>query len=199
MAKLPDFKDWRWPFPENKDDIDLEKLAKLVYNARLGEQTANEKVKDLETANTQLTTDLAAAKDGKVEGDDSAKDQEIKDLRAENRKLTDAAAKLSPEAQAQIDRLTVGIERGLSLATTLRLQGATKEELDADAVALAKEYDIPLRGEDGDDGDKGGDSLDFTAPIGFGGRPRPGGRRGDRQGGAALEDPSKLELPPLNS
>ena len=198
MGKLPDFKDWRWPFPENKDDIDLEKLAKLVYNARLGEQTANEKVKDLETANAQLTTDLAAAKDGKVEGDDSEKDKEIKDLRAENRKLKDTAAQTSPEAQAQIDRLTVGLERGLSLQTTKRLQGATKEELDADAVALAKEYNIPLRGKDGEDGGDDDGPLDFTAPTGFGGRPRPTGRRGDGQGGAGLEDPSKLTLPPLS-
>lgn len=208
MGKLPEnFEDWRLPWTEA--EFDSEKAARLVFNARKGEEKAKEqresevKSKDAEIA--QLKTDLDDEKARKSGTDEEAQD-ELKSLRKELRELKEKKADTGPDEklQAEIDRLKVVVDLvddGLPKALALRVQGEDAEALRADGQSLAEaagiEFGSDNPGNDGEPGDGGRDNPagpPVRTPVS---RLRTGNE--GRQPISAPSDPAKAvaSLPPL--
>ena len=158
MPQLPEFDDWKRPW--NPGELDEDKIARLVYNARKGEQDAKEKVAAHEATITQLNSDLDAEKARKSEADPEVQEQ-LKALLKENRELKAKGDSPRPQDQLAIDKLDVALELGLTKSQSARLVGTTRDELLADGKVLAADLGIALPGDE-----KGGDNagFDFSAP-----------------------------------
>ena len=131
MPQLPEFDDWKRPW--NPGELDEEKIARLVYNARKGEQDAKEKVAAHEATIAQLNSDLDAEKARKSEADPEVQEQ-LKALLKENRELKAKGDAPRPQDQLAIDKLDVALELGLTKSQSARLVGATRDELLADGI-----------------------------------------------------------------
>jgi hypothetical protein len=205
VGKLPDnFDDWRLPWTEAEFDSD--KAARLVFNARKGEERAKERLesevasKDAEIA--QLKTDLDAEKARKT-GADADGQAEILRLKQENEELKAKAEKPTADNAKEIERLNDVIdlvEKGLPKALALRVQGEDTEARLEDAKGLAEAAGIDFGG-DGDNGGEAepkGGNPDRQPP---GQRPVSGLRTGfeGRQPIETASDPKKasVSLPPL--
>src|SRR5690606_20385728 len=95
--------------------------------------------------------------------------------KTELQKLTEraeAAEKRAAEAEGRLLRLEVAQAKGLTAAQARRLQGATREELEADADELLEAFGAKKKPESEPDGDKPDGTGD--APVGAAvfGRPR---------------------------
>jgi hypothetical protein len=161
-------------FPDNTPTADMTPEHQAAYwkhHARKHEQRANAapdaaELERLRAAEAELTTRKAA------ELTDAERLQAEKDA-AEAAQLT--AERERDEARADALRVTVAAEKGLTPAQARRLQGSTKEELEADADDLLKDF----------------------APSGFGTPPPPpraGGPRGTDVGGDTKTTASGAEL-----
>lgn len=206
MGKLPDnFEDWRLPW--TPEEFDSEKAARLVFNARKGEERAKEQresevaSKDAEIA--QLKTELADEKVRKSGADEDGQ-KKIRELETENAELRAKAEKPTADNQKEIERLNDVIdlvEKGLPKALALRVQGEDSAARLEDAKGLAEAAGINF-GDDGGGGDGSADQQrenpDRQPP---GQRPVSGLRTGF-EGRTPIEtasDPKKasVSLPPL--
>lgn len=166
MGKLPEsFDDWKWPW--EKGEVDEEKAARLIFNARRAEETATDKAHAAEEKVSTVTAELDAEK-ARKSGTDEDGQQQIQNLTKQVRELEAAKTKLEtegrPEDKLEIDRHAVALELGLSARDAKRLVGKNREELEADAKAFAKEHGIDLGDEDDDDDDALGDDPDGSKP-----------------------------------
>ncbi|MFJ6636560.1 hypothetical protein ACIQMR_35130 [Streptomyces sp. NPDC091376] len=154
-------------YPDGTPVADMEPTHQVAYwkhHARKHEQRAN---------TAPDATELQRLKD---------RDAALKKL--EDEQLTDAQ-RIQAEKDAEVARATaaettaaqavrkalvleIALDKGLTVAQANRLQGSTKEELEADADELLKLFG----GNAGDKGDKGGSGY------------RSGGNRGGDVGGA---------------
>lgn len=197
MSKLPEkFEDWRWPWPEGQ--VDEEKAARLIFNARQAEEDAKSKAASKDEKISQLEADLTAEKARKSGADEDGQ-AEIQRLTKENADLKEQVGKPDPALQKENDRLNVIVDlvdQGLPKALALRVQGDDKEAMLEDAKSLAKVAGVEF-GDAGDDDDDDVNDDDRGA--------QPPGRRPVRSGfenGKKAEvrsDPekAKAELPPL--
>lgn len=191
MAKVPsDFSQWKWPWKEG--EVDEEKAAKLIWNARRNEEAAEDKAKELSDKVTEVQAELDTEK-GRKSGTDEEGQQKIKDLTKQVRDLEAAKTALEtakteletngrPQDKAENDRLSVALQLGLSERDAKRLVGETKDELLKDAKAFAEEHGIEIEGdeEDGGEGEEGGESGGESGskpPIG---QPQPRFKTGAR-------------------
>lgn len=202
MGKLPEnFDDWRLPWTEAEFDSD--KAARLVFNARKGEEKAKERLesevasKDAEIA--QLTTDLTAEKARKSGADEDGQ-AEILRLKQENEELKAKADKPTAENAKEIERLKDVIDlvdKGLPKALALRVQGEDTEKRLEDAKGLAEAAGVDFGDDDGG-GNGGGQNQDRQPP---GQRPVGPLRTGfeDRKSMETPSDPKKAagSLPAL--
>jgi hypothetical protein len=207
VGKVPEtFEKFEWPW--KKGEVDEERVAKLVWHARLDEETAENKVKELKTEVSTLQTQLDEAKASK-QGTDADAQQTIKDLQTKVRELEQSNAELKtakeklesegrPEDTLENARLSVALETGLSLSDAKRLVGKDRDELLADAKIFAEEHGIELLGDDdGDEGDDGDDDGGSQPPQRT---PKPNLRTGAGSGKVKVaSDPLKAAeaLPPL--
>jgi len=197
---LGSFEEWKWPW--EKGEVDEEKAARLIYNARSAEEAAEAKVKERDEKIATLTSQLDDEK-ARKSGTDEEAQQELKDLRKENRELKEAGGKPRPEDQAEIDKLSVGLELGLSLRDAKRLVGKDRDEILEDGKAFAREHGIELDDEDDpDDDDTSGRSQESgSKPPAR--QPSPSFRTGGRRDKLVdtPSDPAEAAkaLPPLFS
>lgn len=208
MPNLPEkFEDWTWPWQQG--EVDEEKFAKLLFNRTKDLEKARERSTTLSAELDQKTKDLQASQDdledarassGDAGKADAALTEENKTLKRQVRELERDKGKPSPQAQGEIDRLTVAIKLGLSLADSKRLVGNTLDEIEADARTFAEEHGIELGNEDGANGEQRSNENGEQGP------PRRGViRAGDlkigsgQNGGPIAESTRKVldELPPL--
>lgn len=186
MGKLPDrFEDWTPPWGENDEDCDAKEAARLIYNARKGEEKAKA-AKATEVATLQEKLDDALASKA---GTDEETQNELKDLRKKARELEEAAKAPRPEDQRRIDQLEVAIEKGLSLAASRRLVGSDREEIEADALVYLRES-----GKEVEEETPSSKQAPGNRPIVPRGELKTGKQQDDAGGS---EDPAKLDLPPL--
>ena len=157
MGKLPEsFDDWRVPWTE--EDFDADKAARMVFKLKQSLEEQHDKVKERDKEIATLTADLDTAKAAKSGTDEEAQ-AELKDLRKETRELKEAGGKPRPEAQQEIDKLSVGLELGLSLRDAKRLVGKDRDEILEDGKAFAKEHGLI---DDDDEDPEDDDTSDGT-------------------------------------
>lgn len=210
MANLPDkFEDWTWPW--ERGEVDEERLAKRLFRVLQDVEKARDRNTVLAAEKDQLAKDLQKANDDLEDaresggGDgkpDAALTEENKSLKRQVRELERDKGKTPESAQQEIDRLTVALDLGLSLADSKRLVGKTRDEIEADARTFAEEHGIELGGNE--DGDELGGSNENRGEQG---PPRRGGiirasdlTIGSGQGGGPIATSTQKvldSLPPL--
>lgn len=174
MAKVAEsFGEFKWPW--EKGEVDEEKVAKLIWNARRAEEAAEEKAKLSADKVTDLQAKLDAAEAAKSgtdeEGQQKIKDlsAKVRDLEASNTTLSTEKAKLESEGRPQDKlenaRMSVALELGLSLRDAKRLVGENRDELLEDAKAFAEEHGLELNEGDDDTDDEGGNSNSGKPPV----------------------------------
>lgn len=197
MGKLPEsFDDWKWPW--DKGEVDEEKAARLIFNARKAEETATDKAKAAEETNATLTADLDAEK-ARKSGTDEEGQKQIQSLTKQVRELEAAKTKLEtegrPEDKLENDRLSVALELGLSDRDAKRLVGKNRDELLADAKEFAKEHNLLDEDDDDEDDDDTGGENDTQPPVR---QPlRTGARRTDPVSKPSDTAAAEKVLPPL--
>lgn len=164
MARIPDsFTEWTAPWKD--EDFDAERAKRLVYNALFDKQAATDDLKATKTKVMELEGELDTEKARKADPDPNVQ-QELKDLRQENRKLKEEAGQPDPSHQKAIDRLTDVIDfvdKGLPKALAMRVQGDDAEARLADAKELAKVANVDFGDEDGKDGEGDDGNEDGSA------------------------------------
>lgn len=174
MAHPGKYEDFTAPWGDG--EIDVEKVKRLVWNARVAEHEAGEK---LATAQAELTK----AKQEHETADQKAA-REAAELREKAEKSGDQALENA--------RLRIALEKKLTLAQAKRLVGTTEAELLADADEYIKEHNIG-----GDAGSGSGEEGSGKPPV----QQRPStsnlrtGAENDADPQDDLSDPRKL-LPP---
>ena len=154
-----------WETAAGEVDIDKSRLKKYIFNLLLDKAKAQdtrdetaEKVTELETKVTEADKAVKDAKDELAKGDSTGKIGELTDKLA---KAEDEAKK----ARTSLDKLEVGLEAGLTPKQAARLQGDTREELEADAKEVLETFGVKTKVEDDDDNedeDEDDDSLRST-------------------------------------
>jgi hypothetical protein len=148
---MPKFEDWKAPWevktvdgtevdiPADEQDIDQEKLKKYLYDLQADKVKFRNQLTDATTRAEELEGKLSAAK--------SPEDlQKVQDELAQAIKDRDAA---NEKAKGSADALKweVALDKGLTKTMAKRLVGTTREELEADAEDLLKEFGHTGEGE----------------------------------------------------
>src|SRR5690606_17431535 len=93
MGKTPNFEDWKWPWKQG--EVDEEKAAKMIHKLKVGFEDQQDLVQERDERIAALTDELESAKAAKS-GTDAEAQEELKELRKENRTLKNAEAKSLP-------------------------------------------------------------------------------------------------------
>ncbi|MEZ5380156.1 MAG: hypothetical protein R2754_00015 [Microthrixaceae bacterium] len=109
-----------------------------------GDSDAKAKIAKVNREAAQLRKRAKAAEDrlAEIEEADKSEAQKLADRAA-------AAEKAAAEAQAKADRLEIAAEKGLTPQQAARLQGATREDLEADADELLELFKSSTGEDDG--------------------------------------------------
>lgn len=184
-SKLPEkFEDWRWPWKQG--EVDEEKAAKLIFDTRKEREKLQDENASLKTSLADVEKERDEAKQNldSKSSSDTEKDVEIATLKKQVTELEKVGKAPRPEDEARIARLEVAMDLGLTKTQAKRLQGTTREEIEADAKELAADLGIELDGDEGDEPPAGGKPQDRVGgQFISGGNLRNGG--GDK-GGAVL-------------
>lgn len=124
-----------WETAAGEVEIDKDKLKRYIYNLSSDKAKAQD-ARD-ESAG-KVTEAEKALEEAKAEVAKNDPDGKIAKLEGELTKAQ-AAAKT---AQQALDRLEVGVEKGLTPRQAARLQGETKEDFEKDADALLEEFGV---------------------------------------------------------
>ncbi|MFJ4768455.1 hypothetical protein ACIP88_04960 [Streptomyces uncialis] len=151
-------------YPDGTPTADMSAEHQVAYwkhHARKHEQRASQapdaaELERLRAADAELATRKAA---------DLSETERLQKERDDAAALAAANAATAAAATAELLRVQVAADKGLTVAQAKRLQGSTKEELEADADALKAEF-----GQTGNQDSAGGSS-------------RSGGARGSDVGG----------------
>lgn len=132
------YEDFKAPWEKAGEEIDEEKVKRLLFNALEAEATATEKVKTTAAEKVETDKALKAYKDAEA---DAAREKETVEERhtREKKELEDKLAKAEAGGGRETLLLEVALEKGLTKAQAKRLQGNTKEELEADADDYLKD------------------------------------------------------------
>ncbi|MFB7479581.1 hypothetical protein ACFUEM_08475 [Streptomyces anulatus] len=149
-------------FPDNTPTADMAPEHQVAYwrhHARKHEQRAN-------AAPDSAELERLRAADAELATRKAAELSDVERVQAEKATAEQAAASARADADAAVKRallLEVAMSKSLTPAQAARLQGSTKEELEADADALLKDF----------------------APVGGSATHRVGGNRGSDVGGGS--------------
>lgn len=155
---LPKFEDYKAPW-----EMDLKEGDEPTFDFEKGKRYLHSVLSDKEKATTKLAekeTELTSLK-AKLAEKEREGESEMDKLKRER---DEAKAEAEKAKQPDIDRikLEVAFEKGLTKTQMKRLVGTTKEELEADADELVKEWG-PNKGSDEGD-DEGGNSTPSRQP-----------------------------------
>lgn len=142
MAKLPEYAEYKAPWEKEGRELDPELAKKFAYSLLQQNQTLNEKV-----------AAVTGERDGfKAKVDEAARqgESETEALKREKKELEDKLASV-PDTSAEVLKLTVALEQGLTPHQAKRLVGTTKDELEADAKELVESFGGSGKGEDNGD------------------------------------------------
>lgn len=157
VEKVPKLEDYKPSFitGEGEDrEVDVDAALKALHTLMTDKAKAQDAAEDVKADLAERTTerdDLQAKVDDK-----NAPDAQVEIGKA-NKRADDAEAKAKAET-LRADRLEVSIEKGLTPAQAKRIVGDTKDELEADADELLKDWVTPAAkgDEDGEDGEDEG-------------------------------------------
>ena len=161
LDKLGKIEDYQapWETATGSDaEIDSGKLKKFLFNLLTDKAKAEDAAEDAAADKVKAETELASKAEEFAKGDTTGElgKVQVKLAEAESRAKT---------AQGNLDRLTVGIDKGLTPAQAKRLQGSTIEELQADADELLETFGVTK--EPAKTGDEEGEEENEgrTAPV----------------------------------
>jgi hypothetical protein len=147
--KLGSFDNFKAPWESetgSDDEIDAAKFKKYLFNLLADKAKAEDAADEAAEKVTQIQAELDTAKKDVAKGDTSGKVAELQE------KLTKAESE-AETAKADYVRLEVATEKGLTPKQAKRLQGKTKEELEADADEILEEFGVKKSEESQDDED----------------------------------------------
>lgn len=135
LGSLEEFKA-PWESDTGSDaEIDATKLKKFLFNLQLDKAKAEDAAEEAAEKVTKAEQDLKDAKAEVAKGDKTGKIAELET------KLAEAEGNAA-KATLALTRLEVATEKGLTPKQAKRLQGATKEELEADADELLEDLGV---------------------------------------------------------
>lgn len=158
LGKIEDFKA-PWETETGSDaEIDSSKLKKFLFNLLTDKAKAEDASDEAVEAKTKAEQELTEKASEFAKGDTTGELGKVQTKLAE-------AENAAKTAQGNLDRLTVGIEKGLTPAQAKRLQGSTIKELEADADELLETFGVVKGEKPGDnDGDEEDEQEGRTAP-----------------------------------
>jgi hypothetical protein len=162
---LPKFEDYKAPWEidlkeGDEPTFDFEKGKKYLYGVLSDKEKAQKERDDVKAELSTVTTErdtLKSEKEAKArEGETEVQrlTRERDEARENERKAREAKPKEGEKTAAEL-RLEVALDMGLTAVQAKRLQGNTKEELEADAKDLLDSFGAS--GETGDEDENGGD------------------------------------------
>lgn len=180
MMTFPSYDDWQAPWEKKGEDFDADIARKFIYNLQREADTT----KSARATERQEAQDRISELEAKVQAFEDKDLSEVDRLRKENERLKETPAPKDDLAQA---RLEIALEKGLTLAQSKRLAGATREELEADADAYRAELGNVGDDDGGDDAVENGE-MPSNRPL------TSGSLRGGFGGGAGVEtiDPAQM-------
>ena len=162
-SKVPALADYKAPWIKGEGDereVDIDAALKAFHTLMTDKAKAQDAREDALAEVAERTTERDELQ-AKVD-DKNAPDAQVEIGKA-NKRAEDAEAK-AKAAQARADRLEVAAEKGLTPAQAKRLQGETKEELEADADELLEAWGVAKAQEPGDGDDDEEDEGLGTTP-----------------------------------
>lgn len=147
-SKVPSLADYQFTFMNEDGEIENPEAVKKAFHTLM---TDKAKAQDAREDVLAEKTELAQERD---ELQTKVDDKNAPDAQAEIAKATKRADTAEAEAKkaiARADKLEVAAEKGLTPAQAKRLQGDTKEELEADADEILEAF--PVAKADPDDED----------------------------------------------
>lgn len=164
---LPKFADWLKDYQapwKNEEEVSAEDAAKAVYSVLEENEKLQDRLTGVRNERDKAKTDLKDAQtelaEAQAKGDN---DGVVKDLQ---KKVSDAESK-AEKAELRATRLEVAAEKGVPLDQAKRLQGETREELEADAEEFAKSFattSTKVDSENEDDEDDDEDEFPVRQP-----------------------------------
>lgn len=159
MPKLPKFEDWTPPWGEDDDNFDAEKAKKLIYGLTSDKEKAADRVSAANTRTKELETELAETKADLDKAEAKGNEQVVGELQTKVAKLT---ADLK-DANRKVLVQEIADEKGIPLKQAKRLQGETKEEIEADADDFLETFGAK-KNESEDEDDEDEDEVLSTRP-----------------------------------
>lgn len=133
MALPEKIEDWNapWESETGESDVDKGRLKRYLFGLLKDKERLQETVTTVTTERDTLKT---AADEKAREGE-----SEVDRLKREKQELEEKLAK-APEESAEVLKLRVALEKGLTAVQAKRLVGNTKEELETDAEELLESF-----------------------------------------------------------
>lgn len=174
---FPNFEDWKAPWEADGEELDPDKVKKLVYNLKKSETEHKEQLGDKDAKIQERDDALKAYR----EAEEAAKREAETDAEKAARERAETEKAVAKQA-AENELLKLRLETGLSEADAQRVVGSTFEEKLEDAKALAERLKPAEKVETdeekaareeaerkaAEDADDGGDDLDDVvrrAPV----------------------------------
>jgi hypothetical protein len=153
---MPKFEEWTPPWGTDDEQLDTDKVKKLIYDLKVDKEVLQDKNATLTTERDNVTRerdDVKRQLDEKSREGESETDK----LKREVQELKDAAAAAAKDPKDDVERLKleVALDKGLTLVQAKRLLGTTKEELEQDADELVASFGGTGNGDNDDDDDAG--------------------------------------------
>lgn len=133
MSKFRDtkFEDWKAPWEAEGQELDPERVKRLVYDLRVDRETMQDRVTAITQERDQLKDEV-----------DSKKREGESELDAARREKAELQKRLEQAGQASVEtlKLRAALKVGLGEEHVKRLVGTTAEELEADAKSLKESF-----------------------------------------------------------
>lgn len=147
-SKVPSLEQYKFPFLNEDGEIEDVEAAKKAFHTLMVDKAKAQDAR--EDAQAEVATVTAERDELQTKVDDkNAPDAKVEIERANTR-----ASKAEADAKKErdrADRLEVAIDKGLTPNQAKRLVGETKEELEADAEELLKDFGGSKENEDDDE------------------------------------------------
>lgn len=151
-SKVPSLSEYKFTFVNEDGEIEDVEAAKKAFHTLMVDKAKAQDAR--EDAQAEVATVTAERDELQTKLDDKA----APDTKAELEKANGRADKAEADAKKErdrADRLEVAMDKGLTPAQAKRLQGESKEELEADADEILELFGAP-KGSDEDDEDEDG-------------------------------------------
>lgn len=155
LEQVPSLEDFvaPWETEAGEVEIDKDKLKRYIYNLTKDKAGAQDARDEALEAVTEAEAKVTEAQEKLAEADSTGQVGELQ------KKLDKAVAERDEAVTAKL-RVEVAVEKGLTPKQAARLQGSTKEELEADADDILETFGVQKSTTDGDDEDDDEDEDD---------------------------------------